>query len=213
MSEGPRGSAVARRIGWVALALVLVLGPLVVRAWIDGRGELRQADAAAELGDVDAQIRHLGRAARWRLPIASHDDRARARLEEIAELAAETGELDEALAAWRELRGALLGTRAIGVVDPEQLRAANLAIVELMARQAAAASVPSERERWAAELDEDLGSRWQSLLAAACFGGWLIGCVGFFVQGIDAKGRLDPRPALRWGGSILVLMVGWILLM
>jgi hypothetical protein len=110
-----------------------------------------------------------------------------------------------------------LGTRAVGVVDPEQLREANAAIVQLMVDQANAAGQPIERDRWAAELDqdvgEDLGEAGRSLLAAACFAAWLCACVGFFVVGIEANGRLEPRPALRWGGVALALMIAWILLM
>lgn len=208
-----RGRAIARRAGLIALAVALVLGPLIARAWIDGRAQLRLADAAAEAGELDTQILHLGRAARWRLPLAGHDDFARAQLRELGGTATKANDTNHALAAWRELRGALLGTRALGVVDPEQLREANAAIVQLMVRQGDAAGEPVDRARWAAELDEDLAPRWRSLLAAACFAAWLITCVGFFVFGIDAKGRLEPRLALRWGGSALALLIAWILLM
>ncbi|KIG16255.1 hypothetical protein DB30_04715 [Enhygromyxa salina] len=207
---------VGRRIGWVALAVVLVLGPLIARAWIDGRAQLLLAEAAASNGDVEAQLLHLGRAARWRLPLATHDDQARAQLGELALAATAANEHELALAAWRELRGALVGTRAIRVVDPEQLETANAAIVQLMVRQANASGQvveAADRARWAAELEQDLVPRWRSLLASACFAAWLFACVGLFALGIDSNGRLDPRPALRWGGAALVSLLAWILLM
>ncbi|HLT36090.1 MAG TPA: hypothetical protein VK034_07385 [Enhygromyxa sp.] len=206
-----------RRIGGqlavILVASVSLLAPLCGRTLVDGRAELARAEAAAEAGDHDAAIRHLGRAARFRLPLANHDELALSRLRELA-LDAEAGDrTSTALAAWRELRSALIGTRVLDVADPELLAEANAAIVDLMIHEARAADRPIARERWADELEQDLAPRHRSLLAAACFAGWLVACVGFFVRGIDGKGRLIPRPALRWGGLALLLLVAWLLLM
>ena len=139
-----------RVILYVVLALVVV-GSLVVRAWVDGRAQLRQADAFAASGDLDGEIRLLGRAARWRLPLAEHDEEARERLRGIAERESEAGHVDTALIAWRELRSAILATRTIGVVDPEQLAQANAAIVELMVADAESKGETPDSARWAAE--------------------------------------------------------------
>jgi hypothetical protein len=201
-----------RRLAYASLVLFVVVS-LLVRAWLDGRAQLQAADAMAEAGDLDGEIRHLGRAARWRVPLAEHDELARARLRELAERETEADHVPEALAAWRELRSAILATRTIDVVDPEQLHAANTAIVELMVQEALAAGTRADSARWAAELDEDLGSRGRSLLAASCFAAWLVACIGFFARAIDGKGRLEPRPALRWGAAVLVLLMAWIALM
>jgi hypothetical protein len=212
MAGGAGGGVGTRRLAYASLAL-FVVAALLVRAWLDGRAQLREADAMARAGDLDGEIRHLGRAARWRLPLAEHDELARARLRELAERETEADHVPEALAAWRELRSALLATRTIDVVDPEQLAVANAAIVELMVQEAHATGSPADSARWAAELDEDPTSRGRSLSAAACFTAWLVACIGFFIQAIDGKGRLEPRPALRWGAAVLVLLVAWIALM
>jgi hypothetical protein len=202
---------IGRRLAYLALAL-FVVGSLWLRAWLDGRAQLREAEMMAEAGDLDGEIRHLGRAARWRLPLADHDELARARLRELAERETEAGHVGEGLVAWRELRSAILATRTITVVDPEQLEAANAAIVELMVLEARQLGVAPDSARWAAELDEDVVSRGRSLSASACFAAWLIACIGFFMRGIDGKGRLEPRPALRWGAAVLVLLVAWVTL-
>jgi hypothetical protein len=194
-----------------------VLAPIAGRVLVDGRAELRAATDAAAVGDRDAEIRHLGRAARFRLPLAGHDEQALAQLAQLGDRAAADGELGLALAAWREVRGALIGTRVVDVSDPALLAEANAAIVELMVREAQASQVPVARERWAAELEEDLDldlrGRGRSLLAAACLVGWLGACVGLFMRGVDHKGRLKPVPARRWGAAVLVCLVAWILLM
>jgi hypothetical protein len=217
--EGGGGGKLGRRLA-VGVVMLVVLASLLVRAWLDGRAQLREADAMAELGDLDGEIRHLGRAARWRLPVAEHDELARARLLEIAERETAAGHVGVALVAMRELRSAILATRTIDVVDPELLEAANVEIVTLMVLEANEAGRTADGARWAAELDEDTSAseggghgRGRSLIAAACFAAWLVACVGFFVRGIDGKGRLEPRLALRWGVAMLVLLVGWLALL
>lgn len=208
------GGKLVRRLAYAGLALV-VIGSLLVRAWLDGRAQLRAADAMAEAGDLDGEIRHLGRAARWRLPLAEHDELARTRLRELAERETRAGHVGVALVAWRELRSAILATRTIDVVDTELLETANTEIVQLMVHEAREAGSPADSARWAAELDEDpvAGGRGRSLSAAACFAAWLIACIGFFMRGIDGKGRLEPRLALRWGAAVLLLLVAWLSLM
>lgn len=208
---------IVRRLGVIVGVFVgviaLLLAPLLVRTFVDGRAELARAEAAAAAGDVDAEILHLGRAARFTLPLAQHDELALDRLQELARSAESAGEIATALAAWRELRSALIGTRTLDVREPERLTAANAAIVELMVTEAQATGRPIARDRWAEELEQDLDPRGRSLTAALCFAAWLVSCIGFFARGVDAKGRLIPRPALRWGGSALLLLILWILLM
>ncbi len=50
-------------------------------------------------------------------------------------------------------------------------------------------------------------------LAALAFLGWAACIAGFVVQGIDPRGRLRPRPALRWGLGVLALLVAWTVLL
>lgn len=208
-----RRAGLGKRAGLAALALVLILAPIYLRVWIDGAAALGQADAAAAAGDLDAELRWLGRAARHRLPLASHDDRARARIVALAETADEDGRETEALACWRELRRAIVATRVFAVDDRARIDRANARIVALMGETAAAAGQPADPARWAAELDEDLAPRTRSLAAAACFALFLLACVGFFVLAIDDKGRLDPRRGTRTGALVLVTLIAWISLM
>lgn len=114
-----------------------VLGPLLGRAAWEGRGALDQAALAAVEGRIDREIMQLGRAARWRVPFADHDEVALARMMTIAAEAERGGEAGSqtALTAYREARGALLASMAWGVADPELLDAANQGIARLMAAQ------------------------------------------------------------------------------
>lgn len=211
-ARGPR--RVLLGIGVLALVLLAVLAPVLGRALVDGRAELARAEQAREQGDADAEIRHLGRAARWRLPLASHDERARTRLAELARAAEQAEERELALVAWRELRRALLATRVVEVVDDEQLAEANGRIAALMLAEAEAEGRELDEARLAAELDDPpRAPSARSLAASACFLAWVIALIGFWLQGLDGKGRLRPRPATRWGGACLALLIAWILLM
>lgn len=120
---------------WAGVALVVAIGPLLVRVAWEGRAELIAADEAAAAGRVDLEIVHLGRAARWRAPFAASDDAAIGRL--LALGAAHEGDeatLTTALAAYRELRGALWATR-VRAPEGEALALTNGRIAALMAAQ------------------------------------------------------------------------------
>lgn len=208
------GVGVSRWRRWlvrVVVGLAAILGPLIVRAAIEGRAELSLADEAST---TEQAIVHLGRAARWRLPIADHDEHARARLEAIAEQAEHAEDDELALVAWRELRGALLGTRTGSVVDAEQLERANSGIVRGMVGLAEAPGGPGAGERWQAELEaapasDGAGTR----VGALCFALWWATLIGFVIQGIGGAGRGLRRPALWWGAANLALLLGWLLSM
>lgn len=194
----------------IVVAIMLLLGPLGMRAAIEGRTELHAAERAST---TEQAIVHLGRAARWRLPIADHDEQAREQLEQIASEAEQTDDDALALVAWRELRGSLLGTRTWSVVDREQLERANLGIVRGMLAIAEAAGEPDESERWLAELEaapasDGIGTR----VAALCFVLWCVTLIGFVVQGIGTEGRLQ-RSALWWGGANVAALLIWLFTM
>lgn len=138
---GVRGRGRGARAGaWAVLVGLSVIGPLLARATWEGRAELRAAEAAEAEGRVDLEVVHLGRAARWRVPVMTHDEVALARLMAIGEAAEADPEKlgpQTALLAYREVRSALLATRAFGVADPATYAAANRRIAGLMAAQEA----------------------------------------------------------------------------
>jgi len=199
--------------------LVALVGPLVVRALVEGRAELELAGDARAAGRNDAAIEHYGRALRWRVPLASHDEQAIAQLRAMADAAEGAGDVQEALAALRELRRGLIGTRAWAVPHPDELALANARIAELMAAQERefGTDIGGEGDPYAWHL-----ARLEALpgpdpvranLAAFAFVGWLAAVAAFFVRGLDARGYLRPGPAVRWGLAALVLLAAWMVLL
>lgn len=206
-------------VGVVVAALAV---PVCARAAIDGRAALEAAELARTEGDPEREIEHLGRAARWSMPVSRHDERARARLRELAIEAAEAspGEPSaEALAAWRELRRASLATRGWtgvqGVQDPEGLAEANAGILAQLEAQAEAdPHAPDfDRARAQAELAADpLGPAigWVHLSGLA-FVGWMVACVGLVTRAWGPDGRIDRGPALRWALFAIFCGASWLL--
>ena len=212
----PRGR-IGNALFGVGLAIGVLL-PVVGRALWEGRRELALADEAAAAEDFDAEVEHLGRAARWRLPGARHDDLAIERLMALGAEAEATGEggTQRALAAYREARGALLGSRGFRVPQAERFHQANERVATLMAAQ---------EERFGTDvggtgdpytyhlglLEEVPGPlAWRAWGAAVAFAAWIVASIGFFVRALDDRGRLHPARAVRWGAAVLALLGLWL---
>lgn len=226
LQRGARRSRL-RAIAWVIVGLVLIATPLVVRVAVEGNDELARAEQARRAEDVDAEIEHLGRAARWRMPGLSHDEAALDLLKALGQRADDAGEEQRhvALAAYREIRRALLATRAFSVPHPERFDHANVRIASLMAAQERAfGTQPTDEQAGDDGRDAEAfhlallrqvpgPDPWRGNLAALAFVAWLFTTAGFVLRGLDGSGRLRPRPALRWGGTALAMLIAWATLL
>lgn len=187
----------------IAAIAIVGLGALVVRVACEASAELELAAAARDAGDEHDEVIHLGRALRWRLPLASHDEIAIARLLEIGEAAEEPA---AALAAYREIRSALLGSRALDVPHADVLRDVDERIATLMSEGDAEAHARRHAElRVASE-----SSRAPRVLAAATWIAWVLASAAFLLRGVDARGRLVPGTGTRWGLLSIALLVAWM---
>ncbi len=221
MTDAPRESeaeartpvAVLRQVVLgVAAAVVLIVVPVAIRAWVDGRAALEQARLTEAL---DLRIERLGHAARWRMPLASHDEQA---LDALLQLGEES-EPVASLAAYREARRALLATRAWGVADPQRFELLNERIATAMAarEEAEGTDVGGLGDPYAYHLQlltrEPGPEPRRAGLAAWAFVAWLGALVGFIGRGLDSRGRLQPKPATRWGLAVLLLLTAWTVLL
>jgi hypothetical protein len=216
MSEPPADAppgAPSAAPGWaqrsvrLAAWIVLALAPLVARVAWEAHRELQDAALAQAAGDEDVEVLHLGRALRWRLPGASHDEIAIARLLAIGESAAAAGELGLALVAYREIRSALLGSRGLDVPHADVLSDVDARIAELMA----AGDAEVARRRRAELLEATQHSRLWPGLAAATWLAWVWASARLLRRGLDARGRLIPGAGTRAGLLALALLVAWML--
>ncbi len=199
-------------LGAAAFGL-LVLTPVSVRVWLEGRAALAQAQ---DTEDLDLRIERLGHAARWRMPVATHDERA---LDALVAVGTSAADPEVSLAAYREARRALLSTRAWGVSDPSRFAMLNERIAAAMAdrEEADETDVGGQGDPYAYHLQllqvipgpdpvRAGGAAW-------AFVGWLAAMVGFVGRGLDDKGRLRAKPAARWGVAAMLLLVSWTVLL
>jgi hypothetical protein len=191
-AAGFRVKTVARAAALAAVLLAVVAARVV---W-SSRAEWRAAMASTG----EERIQHLGRAARLYAPGNPYARRALAELEQTGLVQTGTGAHSPlALAAWREIRSAILATRSFYTPHRELLDEANAQIAELMAQaEDPARGPPAARRAWhAARLQhDDAPSVGWSLAALVGLALWIGSAVAFFLRGLDERDKLRRRPAL-----------------
>ncbi len=196
----------------VTAATVLIAVPVAIRAWVDGRAALQEA---LSTDDVDLRIERLGHAARWRMPLASHDEEALDALLELGEVSEPTA----SIAAYREARRALLATRAWGLSDPQRFEVLNERIASAMAarEELEGTDVGGQGDPYHYHLQllavEPGPEPMRAGAAAWAFVAWLGALIGFVGRGLDERGKLQAKPATRWGLAVLLLLATWTVLL
>jgi len=214
-----RGRAGWMRVAGRAVAVVgVVLAVLAVRVVTASESELQHARVLHDRGDIDAAIVHYRRAARWYAPGNPWGTEALAALETLGDEAERTGESERALAAFRAIRAAIMGSRSFYIPYPDRLERANGRIADLMA---AGPTPPIDAGRSRAELRADhlrllrsAGARprvlWTVVLLVG-FASWVGGAFAFAARAIDDEDRLLGPQARVWGTCVLVGFGLWIL--
>ena len=193
-----------------ALALIAILLAIVsVRVVWSSRTEWRAAVAATG----DDEILHLGRAARLYAPGNPYSRRAVDRLAAIGR-----GDPARALAAWRELRSALLATRSFYTPHRALLAEANARLAELMADAEIAAGTQKDA-RAGARLARRAPGPGRSAVGGVDAGGaagaggldWLRAGPAACAR-VGDDDRLRPRAALAWalgvGAGLALFFLG-----
>lgn len=206
-----------RRIATVVLVGLALLGVVYGRVLFESRREWQEGRQWLAKDDPDEAIVHYRRAALWYAPINPWCGAALDGLAAIAKRAERRGETERALAAWRAVRGSILGTRSFYTPTPGRLRTANRHIAALMAKQPRPAQDIGKSERALArehlvllERDDSPSVFWSIVLLAGFFG-WVGAAFAFIYRGLDAEGRLVRPLAARWGSVVVVGIAVWIL--
>ena len=196
----------------VAAGLVVALA-VAARVLSSGYCDL---DTARQCRSADlpwTAIDYYARAARWYLPVVGAHAEARQALAGMATEAQAAGLDDLALRGWRELSGAILGTRWLTTPDADLLDQANRGIARLMARQDAALRPGRALDEGGhlALLQRDASPNpgWAAA-AVLLFVAW-IGVTGAGAwRSVTPDGRLRGLAAVSWGSASLVLLAGWL---
>ncbi len=206
MTRRPRAPWAARSwLLWVGVGLLALVVPVGIRVAVEGQRALVRAQQAEARGDVPARIEALGQAARWTLPAGlGSQNEALAALEALAH-GPDVPE-DVAIRAHRQVRRALLGTRAWGVADRERLAHANRALARVTTARA------DDGGQIGARYLEAEPAGWRANLAGVAFAAWVVAGLGFVRRGLDARMRLRPASAVRWGLVWVVSLLAWVAL-
>ncbi|HEY8429084.1 MAG TPA: hypothetical protein VIL20_11945 [Sandaracinaceae bacterium] len=185
----------------VAIAGVLV-AVVAVRVVSASHAELRRGEQLLAQRDADAAILALRRSARWYAPGNPYARTALERLSRIGADAERAGDVERALAAYRAIRGAILGSRSVFVPHRRMLEHADARIAALTAR--AAPDGPGEAEILA-ELRAPPGPHlaWTLVLLAGWIA-WTAGAFLFAQRAIDGEDRLRPREARLFGTAVVL---------
>ncbi|MEZ4467201.1 MAG: hypothetical protein R3F43_22845 [bacterium] len=202
---------------WLLAALAAVLAVVWIRCVVEGRAELERAEAAP---DFASKIEHFQYALRWYAPAGGVSAQAADALEGLARLAEAQGRRDDALAAWRRLRGGILAIRHLGEPLGERLPMVNARIADLMADAQLAEGGPTLRGRDRAALiadhaallalDPTPAAGWRMAILLG-FLGWVASAFAVTRRGFDAELKVRPGPLLRWGASTVVCFGIWLL--
>ena len=181
--------SVAARSGTLVLAgVLLVLGGLCARMLLGARQQVQAAQQAARQGDTAGQARHLRRAMAYYLPGNPWVSQAKKQLSHAARQAEARGQPGQALASWRELRGAILGLRGATQPFAESLAEANARIAALSAGGVGARQ-RQLHQRLTRPPDPHRG--W-TLAALAGLLIWVGGALLLFYRGLRPDARLVP---------------------
>lgn len=219
---GPAEAARPRPPAWAVGALLVAacVGIVAVRVAWSGSAEHRAGFAAAGARDWEGAVEHLSRSARWYLPGST---RVRDALEALVAIGAAReadGDVDGALAAYREVRRCIRAVRSLWRPNGDLAPAADERIAHLMAgqheRSRAGAPAPFDERKaeHLALLSVDRSpDPWWSLVVVLTFAGWVGGGFGFVWRAWDGEGRFHGAPALLWAGIIAACMALWLVAM
>jgi len=194
----------------VAAVCGVLLGSFVVRVVTSAASELSTADEIFAHGDVDAAIVHYRRAARWYAPGSPYHVEALGRLGQIGAAAESKKETEQALAAYRAIRSAIMSTRSFYVPEHARLEAADRRIAFLMASlppppmDAGKSRAQLEAEHLALLRQDPSPSIGWSIVLLLGFAAWIGGAFAFTLRAIDAEDRFVRREVLRWSTVMVV---------
>lgn len=185
----------ARTAAVIAVAFASAVLAVCLRVIVSCQDDIETADAAIASSMEDTAIETYGRAARWYLPFSPCHARARRQLLQMGRMAEAQGRDDIALKAYRELRGAVLGTRWLITPDHDLLDEADIAIARLMHRQDLAqrgeAALSEEKHLELLRRDSS-PNPWLSAIAVLLFFAWVV------VLGSGAWRGILPDGTIRW---------------
>jgi len=213
-------SGAFRKVGAVAGVAAAAIAMVCVRVAWSGAREHERGLAGLGARDEDAAIEHLSRSARWYLPGSGRVRQALDELLALGRRAEASGDVEVALAAYREVRRCVRAVRSLWIPNADLQPVADERIAHLMAGQSPRNRAGEEvgfearKAEHLALLSRDDAPRpgW-SLLVVLAFFGWGGAAFGLVWRAWDAEGGFHPARALGWAGGVVACLAVWIVAM
>lgn len=202
---------------WIlSLVLILVLTTLA-KIYLNANKEFKLAEESASKNDFAEAAAHYERSIQWHIPGLHLQERAAEGLWKAAKTHESQNDLENALNAYRLLRGAFYSTRSFYTPGKKWILKCNEKIAALTAGGPATSESDrskSYEERLAENLkllaaEKPPRPLW-AMLAVCGFFGWIACTVFLIIFGIKKSGEIQTRPALLWGGGFALCYSLWI---
>lgn len=202
----------------ILTAIFLLLAGTTLKVYLSASSELDSAERLAIDNNLSDAVVHFERSIRWYLPGLHLQDRAAEGLWKIGLEYESRSDTENALSAYRLLRGGIYATRSFYTPAQDWIHRCNEKIAFLMAVKAPPNSTGGNKslEQRTQEFlllltaEKSPSAPW-ALLAVAGFFGWVICCFFFIARGLTKTGVFQTGPALLWGGGFILFYGLWIL--
>lgn len=200
----------------LAVILILTIGT-AAKIYLNASAELRQAEENYANRLFAEAATHYERSIRWFLPGLSAPDRAAEGLWKTASFYESQGDAENALAAYRRLRGAFYSARSFFTPGQKWIDRCNDKIAALMAGGPPFSEADKSKsfEQRKSEVFSVLAAerppflRW-ALLAEAGFFGWVACALLFIAKAVTPSGHVRSRPALFWSAALAAFYALWL---
>jgi hypothetical protein len=207
----------------IPVPLILILGLFLIfstvgKIYFNAKNELKLAEDFISKDNPEDAVTHYVRSIQWFVPGLNLQEMAAQGLWDVALKYEAQNDSDNALTAYRLLRGAFYSVRSFYTPGKTWILRCNEKIAFLMAKQPAT----SESEK-AKTFEERLAANWKlltdekpprplwAMLAICGFFGWIGSALLFIMNAMTKSGGVRKRPALVWSLSFLLFYGLWML--
>lgn len=202
----------------ILFAIFLLTFSIAIKIYLNAELEYKRANTLFAQNKLAEAMTHYERSIQWFLPGLSLQNRAAEGLWNVGEKYEANGDTENALAAYRLLRGAFYSARSFYTPGKTWIDRCNEKIATLMAGQSASSGAEKAKtfaERRAENLkilsaDKSPRNQW-AVLAVIGFFGWIACALLFVVKAISKTGKVSARPAIAWIAGFIVFYGLWIL--
>jgi len=200
----------------LSLAFILVLSTMA-KIYLNSKGELKLAEKLASQNHFREAVTHYERSIQWHVPGLNLQNRAAQGLWKIAQKYEAENDFENAINAYRLLRGAFYSVRSFYTPGKIWILRCNEKIATLMAGKPATSDSDKTKsheerlaENWKLLSSEKPPKPFWAMMAVFGFFGWIACTVFFIIYAIKKSGEIQTQPAFIWGGGFVFFYSLWV---